>query len=128
MIRKSSLALGLVLLISLLIALPAKAQAVGRTNIVSSVTLSWNKSTDAAVTGYNVYYGVAPGVYTNQTTIASVNTTTATFTPMVRGTKYYFTATCFTASGLESDYAPEISWTSPPKPGAPAGMGAAGGP
>lgn len=117
--KLSTLAAGGLLTLLLGLTSTATAQTVSRTNINSSVTLAWDQSPDPTVAKYNVYYGVASGVYTNITPVSPVTNTTVTFTPMVRGTKYYFAATCVNTNGLESLYSTEISWTSPSLPTAP---------
>ena len=76
-----------------------------------SVTLAWNSSTNAIVTGYNVYYGGACGAYTNK--ICAGNATNATITGLVPGTTYYFAATTYAASGVESPFSSEVSYKAP---------------
>ncbi len=78
-----------------------------------SVTLAWNASTDPSVVGYNVYYGGASGAYTNE--ICAGNATNVTVSGLVQGTTYYFAATTFSASGLESPFSSEASYLVPPK-------------
>jgi hypothetical protein len=72
-----------------------------------SVTLAWNASTDPTVTGYNIYYGGASGSYTNE--ICAGNATNATISGLVEGTTYYFAATTYAASGVESPFSSEVS-------------------
>ena len=72
-----------------------------------SVTLAWNASTDPNVAGYNVYYGGACGAYTNK--ICAGNATNATISGLTQGTTYYFAATTYAASGMESPYSSEVS-------------------
>jgi hypothetical protein len=71
-----------------------------------SVTLAWNASTDPSVAGYNVYYGGASGNYTNE--ICAGNATDATISGLVEGTTYYFVATTYAASGMESSFSSEV--------------------
>jgi hypothetical protein len=77
-----------------------------------SVTLAWDPSTDPVVTGYNVYYGGASGTYTNK--ICAGNATNATISSLVQGTTYYFAATTYAASGIESSFSSELSYLVPP--------------
>jgi len=65
-----------------------------------SVTLTWNASADANVSGYFVYYGSASGIYTNKVALGDV--TSATISDLVEGTSYFFTVTAYDTSGLES--------------------------
>jgi len=76
-----------------------------------SVTLAWNASTDPIVAGYNVYYGGASGAYTNE--ICAGNATNATISGLVQGTTYYFAATTYASSGMESPFSSEVSYLVP---------------
>jgi hypothetical protein len=76
-----------------------------------SVTLAWNASTDPIVAGYNVYYGGASGAYTNEISVG--NATNATISGLVQGTTYYFAATTYAASGMESPFSSEVSYLVP---------------
>jgi hypothetical protein len=80
-----------------------------------SVTLAWNRSTNAIVVGYNVYYGRAGGACTNE--ISAGNATDATISGLIPGTTYYFAATACASSGLESTFSSEVSCTVPILPG-----------
>jgi hypothetical protein len=73
-----------------------------------SVTLAWNASTNPIVTGYNVYYGCACGAYTNKICVG--NSTNATISGLAQGATYYFAATTYTASGVESPFSSEVSY------------------
>jgi hypothetical protein len=73
--------------------------------------LAWNRSSDTNVAGYNVYYGGASGTYTNK--ISAGNTTNTTLSGLVQGTTYYFAATAYAASGLESSFSSEVSYAVP---------------
>ncbi|HEV2392705.1 MAG TPA: hypothetical protein VG146_10125 [Verrucomicrobiae bacterium] len=79
--------------------------------IASNVTLAWDATTDATVVGYNVYSGTASRVYTNLTPAGLA--TSLTLSNLAPGATYYFAATTFTATGLESDYSVEASYTVP---------------
>ena len=76
-----------------------------------SVTLAWNASTNPIVAGYNVYYGCACGAYTNK--ICAGNATNATISGLVQGTTYYFAATTYSTSGVESPFSSEVSYQIP---------------
>jgi hypothetical protein len=73
-----------------------------------SVTLAWNPSISTNVVGYNVYYGLANGVYSS---VKSVTGTNATITGLAAGTTYYFAATAVDALGVESPFSNETSYT-----------------
>ncbi len=76
-----------------------------------SVTLAWNPVTTANVAGYNIYYGSASGNYTNATFVGNV--TNATISGLSEGATYYFATTTLDASGLESAFSTEVSYTVP---------------
>jgi hypothetical protein len=79
-----------------------------------SVTLAWNPSPDPTVVGYNVYYGGASGAYTNE--FSAGNAATTTISGLSPGLTYYFAATAYSASGLESPFSSELSYTVPLPP------------
>ena len=76
-----------------------------------SVTLAWNPSTDPNVAGYNIYYGGVSHTYTNKIPVG--NATSVTISGLVQGTTYYFAATTYSASGLESQFSSELSYLVP---------------
>ena len=85
----------------ILTALITSVQATG------SVTLAWNQSTNSIVAGYNIYYGGKSGTYTNH--VNAGNATNATISGLVQGITYYFAATTYAASGMESPLSGEVS-------------------
>ena len=76
-----------------------------------SVTLALNSSTNPIVAGYNIYYGGASGTYTNKISVG--NATNATISGLVQGTTYYFAATTYASSGVESPLSGEVSYLVP---------------
>jgi Bacterial Ig domain/Fibronectin type III domain len=76
-----------------------------------SVILAWDPSPDPVVIGYNVYYGAATRSYTNM--VSAGNATNATVSGLVPGMAYYFAATATDATGLESDYSNEVTYSVP---------------
>jgi hypothetical protein len=78
-----------------------------------SVTLAWNASANPSVAGYNVYYGGTCGTYTNK--ICAGNATNITISGLVQSATYYFAATTYAASGMESTFSREVSCLVPPK-------------
>ena len=92
--------LGVVLVLA---ALTASAQ--GQT----SVTLAWDPDAGTNIAGYKIYYGVASRTYTNTNNVGNV--TNATISGLISGTNYYFAATAYDTSGLESAYSNEAVYT-----------------
>ena len=76
-----------------------------------SLLATWNPSPDPLAVGYKVYYGVASGVYTNIVDVGS--TTNTTVSGLTSDVMYYFTATAYDASGLESVPSNEVSASVP---------------
>ena len=76
-----------------------------------SATLAWSPSVPATnVAGYYLYYGGATGIYTNQINIGLA--TNGVVSNLVAGSTYYFAATAYTSTGLESGYSDEVAWQS----------------
>jgi hypothetical protein len=72
----------------------------------AQVTLAWDQSSGAA--GYKIYSGTTSNSYT---WVADVgNVTTYTTANLTDGYTYYFAATAYDASRLESDYSDEVSY------------------
>jgi len=81
------------------------------TNTYASVTLAWDASPDASVTGYRIYYGPVSGGYTNSINVGPP--LTMTMTNLTRGSTYFFAATAYDGSGLESAFSNEVAYTPP---------------
>jgi hypothetical protein len=79
--------------------------------VSTSVTLSWNPSTDPTIAGYNIYYGGASYTYTNEISIG--NSTSVTISGLIPGTTYYFAATTYSALGFESAFSSELAYLVP---------------
>jgi hypothetical protein len=73
-----------------------------------SVALAWNPNPDTNAVGYKIYYGSTSHVYTNSVSVGNV--TNATIAGLLDGTTYYFAATTYDASGVESDFSNEASY------------------
>ncbi len=107
--------------LAVLVALPASAQlTVSRTNVTAGVTLAWDVSTDPTVVSYNIYTGTASGTYTSVTNVVGINVNSVTFSPILRGTTFFYAATSVNNTGLESLYSVEVTWKSPSLPPPPA--------
>jgi len=76
-----------------------------------TAALSWTASPDANVTGYRVYYGTAPGAYSQPrgSGLTTGNATSRTVSGLNPGTLYYFAVTALDSAGKESVYSNEAS-------------------
>ena len=76
-----------------------------------SATLNWTGSASDAVTGYRVYYGLAPRSYAQAkgAGIAVGPVETYVVTGLSAGSHYYFAVTAVDDSGNESAYSNEAS-------------------
>ena len=74
-----------------------------------SVTLEWDASPDADVTGYRLWYGTSAGVH--QQSVAVGNTTSATLPNLADAQTYFIVVTAVNAAGLESEPSNEVSFT-----------------
>jgi hypothetical protein len=75
----------------------------------ASVTIAWDPGSDSNVVGFHVYYGVASRNYPYMLDAGDV--TTATLSNLLDGVTYYVAATTYDATGLESDFSAELSFT-----------------
>lgn len=73
-----------------------------------SATLAWNAVTNTSITGYRVYVGEAPRIYTR--TISAGTLTSATVSNLTVGKTYYFSVTAYNSAG-ESPGSAEVSRT-----------------
>ena len=102
----ATLATLLLIMIVILILMSAENRAGA-----ASVDLSWNASTATNVVNYNVYYGTNTGDYTSKLVVG--NQTAAMISGLTPGVTYYFSATANDASGTESDFSGEITYSVP---------------
>jgi hypothetical protein len=75
------------------------------------LTLTWDASTDAAVTGYRLYYGTNSGAYPFVTN-SGLSVTQEVVLP--HAGRWFFAATAVTREGLESAFSQEVVWESLP--------------
>jgi hypothetical protein len=76
-----------------------------------NVTLAWDSNAEPGLTGYKIHFGVKSQVYTNCITVGT--NATAVVTNLVEGVTYYFVATAFSTTGLESLPSNEVSYSVP---------------
>jgi len=83
-----------------------------------SIPLTWDPSPSSDVAGYKIYYGTTSHGYTVSVDVGNV--LSATINGVNSNTIYYFAATTYTSSGIESDFSNEAAYqaqsTSPPPP------------
>jgi hypothetical protein len=97
-----------VLLVALLISVWARAE---------QVTLAWDANTEPDLAGYKVHYGTASGSYTTSVDVHKV--TTSSIGALTAGQTYYFAVTAYNASGNESGYSNQVSYSVAAANGAP---------
>jgi len=107
-LRKTKFVAGLgAIAASILLQNAIPAQAVVPTT--GTASLAWDSSPSSGVTGYRVYMGTASGNYTSN--VAAGNATTTTLSGLTSGTTYFFAVKAYNASGVESAFSNEISFT-----------------
>ncbi len=77
------------------------------------VTLAWDPSPSAAVSGYRVYWGTNSRAYCCMTNAGLALTQSVA---LAHGGRWFFAATAYDTNGLESDFSGEVSWESKPEP------------
>lgn len=77
----------------------------------TQVTLLWAANTEPHLAGYKVYYGTSSRNYQSQMDVGKV--TSCTVSGLEEGKTYFFTATAYDGSRLESDYSNEVQATIP---------------
>jgi fibronectin type 3 domain-containing protein len=76
-----------------------------------TLSLAWDASTSTNVTNYKLYYGTASRSYSQSVSVGAVTQTT--LSGLTQGTTYFLAVTASDATGLESAYSNEISFTVP---------------
>lgn len=77
----------------------------------ANASLTWSPTTDPNVAGYVIYYGGSSVNYTNTVVLGLV--TNAVITGLNTGSTYYFAATTYDATGDESPFSNEATYTVP---------------
>ena len=75
--------------------------------MAAQVTLAWDSNTESDLAGYRVYYGTASRNYSMFIDVGRVNTYTVS--GLTDGRTYYFAATAYNTSNVESAYSSEVS-------------------
>ena len=98
--------------------LAATAPVASLATISEPVNFSWLPNSEADLAGYKIHYGTASGgPYTSQVDVGKpapvdgrIHGSVSDLNP---GVTYYFTATAYNTSGLESEYSTEASYAVP---------------
>jgi hypothetical protein len=77
----------------------------------NTVSLQWDANVEPDVAGYIIYYGTNSGGYFSSVDVG--NTTTTTIGNLKEGLTYFFVATAYNTSRLESGYSNEVSYEVP---------------
>ena len=96
-------------LIFLILFLFSGIGTIGENAYASQITLAWDDVSEAS--GYKIYYGTASNSYT---AVIDVGNTTTQAVNLTDGHIYYFAATAYDDSGLESDYSNEVVYNTDP--------------
>jgi len=75
----------------------------------AEVTLAWDQNSEPDIAGYRIYYGLESRSYPNVVDIG--NYTSCVIAELEEGGIYFFAATAYSTSGVESDYSNEVSHT-----------------
>lgn len=92
----------------LLVGLPV--MLVGLPADAAQVTLAWDRNAESNVAGYKIYYGTGSRVYNWFIDVG--NATSHTVTGLADGSTYYFAATAYDTSNMESTYSGEVTYNS----------------
>ncbi len=95
----------------LLLACCSAALAVQQPYGNQEVILGWTPSTDSTVVGYYLYYGSSSTACTNKINVGT--NTSFTIGGLVAGATYYFSATSYNASSVESSFVAQVSYLVP---------------
>jgi len=76
----------------------------------AQVTLAWDANTEPNIAGYKIYYGTGSRSYNWFVDVGNV--TSYTVTGLADGSTYYFAATAYDTSNIESTYSAEVIYNS----------------
>ena len=77
--------------------------------LCAQVTLAWDSDSSPDVAGYRIHYGTATKNYSFNVDVGPQSTFTVT--GLNEGTTYYFAATAYTATGSESNFSSEVTYS-----------------
>jgi hypothetical protein len=84
------------------------------------VLVAWDPNPEPDIGGYKIYHGTNSRLYNVVVDVGNV--TNAVLSNFVRGVTYYFAATAYNTSSLESDFSEEVFLAIPAPPASPGGL------
>ncbi|MEE4266344.1 MAG: fibronectin type III domain-containing protein, partial [Desulfobacteraceae bacterium] len=79
--------------------------------LAATVNFAWDASNGLNIAGYKLYYGTSSGNYSHDIDVG--NHTSCSISDLQEGKKYYFAATAYNTSDVESDYSIELPYIIP---------------
>jgi len=95
------------------------------TSHAAQIQLTWDPSPEPDIAGYRLYYGLASGDYSHVSDVGPL--TSCVIAGLQENRVYFFAATAYTTSGLESAFSNELSYAIPRKRADSGGGGGGGG-
>jgi len=77
----------------------------------AEIMLAWDRNPEADIAGYKMHFGTSSGYYSSEIDVG--NYTTCVISDLSAGRTYYFAATAYNTSNIESGYSGEIQYTVP---------------
>ena len=77
----------------------------------AQVTLAWDQNPESDIAGYKIHYGTSSGSYEYKVDVG--NFTSCTISGLSEGTTYYFAATAYNTSNVESSFSSQLAYTVP---------------
>jgi hypothetical protein len=93
------------------IVIPAAFIFIVTATYAGQVTLGWEPNTEPDLAGYKIYYGNSSRNYTRITDVKDKTAASLIITGLIEGQTFYFAATAYNTSGLESNYSAEVFCT-----------------
>ena len=95
-------------IISIFIVIQAALVYIITAAYAGQVTLGWYTNTEPDLAGCKIYYGNSSRNYTQIKDVKDKTAASCIITDLIEGQTYYFAATVYNTSGLESNYSAEV--------------------